>query len=119
MPDWFNLILDLWPIASAIGPLVAALGFLWLRNKFPDKADFTELCDKHDAMKVEQVRLADMVNRLANDQESAPTRYQLMQELAQMEGRIKGVEAGLTGVASQLKTANDYLQILVERGLGK
>ena len=119
MPAWLATLIDLWPIASTITPLILLAGFYWLQTKFPSKLDFAALADKVDQIEVDQAAASAAVQRMSEDRDSPPTRLQLMQHIAGLEGRVSAVEAGLASINTQLKTANEYLQILVERGLGK
>lgn len=117
MPSWLNTIIDLWPIASTITPLILLGGFYWLQTKFPSKTDFSDLSRKVDTIEIDQIRVGDEIKKLREDRDSPPTRMELLSKIAGVEGRVSAVETGLASINTQLKTANEYLQILVERGL--
>lgn len=117
MPDWVSLIIKLWPIASTITPIILLAGFLWLRQKFPSKEDFDTLRGKVDKLTVDQAKTADAIKELKAGRDDPPTRVQLMAEMAVLAGRVSAVEAKVDGVGNAVETSNDYLQILIERGV--
>lgn len=117
MSDWFRLFLDLWPIASGVTPLILLGGFYWLRTKFPTKEDFDALKQTVDGLKLSHVATDNAIQDLHDERDDPPTRVQLMAEMATLAARVSGVEAKVEGVAKQVETANDYLQILIERGV--
>ncbi|WP_300113352.1 hypothetical protein [Sphingobium sp.] len=124
MPDWVRLIIDLWPIASTITPIILLAGFLWLRQKFPSKEDFDVLKLNVDKLKLDQAATTNAleatnstIKELKGERDDPPTRVQLMAEMATMAGRVSAVEAKVDGVGNAVETANDYLQILIERGV--
>ncbi|PHP19549.1 hypothetical protein CG471_11865 [Sphingobium sp. IP1] len=126
MPDWVSLIIKLWPIASTITPIILLAGFLWLRQKFPSKEDFDSLKRTVDALQIDQVATKNSleatnsaIKELKADRDDPPTRVQLMAEMAVLAGRVSGIEAEVKGVGKQVETSNDYLQILIERGVSK
>lgn len=119
MPEWLYTAIELWPILSSLTPIILLAGFYWLRTKFPVKEDFDQLAATVEKIELDQVGVNAIVQRLNDDRAAAPTPVQLMAEIAAVEGRVKAVEAGLSAISTQLKTANEYLQILVERGLQK
>jgi hypothetical protein len=117
MPDWFKIIVDLWPIASTITPVILIAGFLWLRTKFPLKEDFDKLAANVKTLSDEQISCAARLTAVEDDLDSEPTRVQLLAQMTVMSSKISRVEAQTEGVQSQLATANDYLQIIIERGM--
>jgi len=117
MPDWVQLIIDLWPIASTITPIILLAGFLWLRQKFPSKEDFDALKATVDKLTVDQAASTNTIKLLKNERDDPPTRVQLMDELGDLAERTSGVEASVKGLSTQLGTAMDLLQILIERGV--
>ena len=128
MPDWLSFIIDLWPIASTITPVILFAGFLWLRQKFPSKEDFDLLKGTVDKLKIDQAATTAAtanaleatnvaIKELKGERDDPPTRVQLMAEMATMAGRVSAVEAKVDGVGNAVETANDYLQILIERGV--
>ena len=119
MPSWLYNLIELWPILSGLTPLILLAGFYWLRTKFPDKVDFDKLTLKVEQIELDQVTTSTALQRMSEDRDSPPTRLQLMQHIAGLEGRVSAVETGPASINTQLKTANEYLQILVERGLGR
>jgi H+/Cl- antiporter ClcA len=117
VPDWISLLIQLWPIASTITPVILLAGFLWLRQKFPSKEDFDALKLTVDQLKTDQAKTSETIKELKGERDDPPTRVQLMAEMAVLASRVSGMEAGLEGVRGQLETSNDYLQILIERGV--
>lgn len=114
-----NLLIDLWPILSAITPLLFGAGFLYLRTQFPTKADFDSLAKTVTAIGDKMLVTTSAVDHLAQEQESAPTRVELMNRIAELGGRVSKMEGSLSGISSQLDTTNDYLKVIIERGLGR
>ncbi|WP_370176254.1 hypothetical protein [Sphingobium abikonense] len=117
MPDWMRLIIDLWPVASTITPVILLAGFLWLQRKFPSKEDFDALRLTVDKVKLEQVATANAIEELREERDDPPTRVQLMAEMGELAERVSAMEAAFAGVSAQLLTTNNYLQILIERGV--
>ncbi|SCW55872.1 hypothetical protein SAMN02927924_01341 [Sphingobium faniae] len=117
VPDWIQLIIDLWPIASTITPLILLAGFLWLRQKFPSKDDFDALKLTVDKLKVDQVATTNAIKDLKDERDDPPTRVQLMAEMGDLAERVSAMEASFKGLSTHLETTNDYLKILVDRGL--
>lgn len=114
-----NLMIDLWPIISAITPILFGAGFLYLRTQFPTKADFDGLARTVGDLANKLTATTSAVDHLAQEQDSAPTRVELMNRIAALDGRISHLEGAIGGIATQLDTTNDYLKIIVERGLGR
>ncbi|MFY9350076.1 MAG: hypothetical protein WBL20_04700 [Sphingobium sp.] len=117
MPGWFRVVLDLWPIASTITPVILLAGFLWLRQKFPSKEDFDALSIKVDKIDVDQVACKVAIQALKEERDDPPTRIELLEGVAKLAERLSAVEARSEGIADQLDTANDYLQLLIERSV--
>jgi hypothetical protein len=117
MPSWASIIIDLWPIASTITPLILLAGFFWLRTKFPLKEDFDKLVGIVDKMGDEQIACSARLTAVEKDQISEPTRVQLMAGMNVLSGKVSRIEGQTEGLQTQLSTANDYLQIIVERGI--
>lgn len=118
MPSSFsNLLIGLWPIVSAMAPFVLAAGVWYLRTQFATKGDFDALSAKVTELTTAVQAGQVSIKHLTDEQDSAPTRIDLLNKIAALEGRTSGIEAGMHGIQSQLATTNDYLQILVERGI--
>ncbi len=117
MPDWLTILIKLWPIASTITPIILLAGFLWLRQKFPSKEDFEALKVNVDKLKVDQVATTNAIKELKDERDDPPTRVQLMAEMGDLAERVSAMEASFHGISSQLNTTNNYLQILIERGV--
>lgn len=114
-----NILIELWPILSAITPLLFGAGFLYLRTQFPTKADFDSLAKTVNEIGDKMLVTTSAVDHLAQEQESAPTRVELMNRIADLGGRISRMEGSVSGISNQLETTNDYLKIIVENGLGR
>jgi hypothetical protein len=119
MPSWFSIVTDLWPIASTITPLILLAGFLWLRTKFPTKEDFDGVKKTVDQLVIDQTKCSAAVESLKEERDDPPTRVELMAQMAGLSGRLSAVEQKSDGIADRVDTANDYLQILIERGLSR
>lgn len=117
MPSWLSLIIDLWPIASVLTPVILTAGFLWLRQKFPSKEDFDALKITVDKLKLDQVATTNAIKELKDERDDPPTRVQLMAEMGDLAERVSAMEAAFAGISAQLLTTNNYLQILIERGV--
>lgn len=117
MPSVIAALLDFWPIITALTPILLGAALLYLRTQFPTKADFDSLAGNVADLGNKLTATTTAVDHLAQEQDSAPTRIQLMEKIASVEGRVSGVERGLTSIEAQLHTTNDYLKILVDRGL--
>lgn len=117
MPSWISIILDLWPIASTITPVILLAGFLWLRQKFPSKEDFDDLKLTVDKLKLDQVATTNAIKELKDERDDPPTRVQLMAEMGDLAERVSAMEASFKGISGQLHTTNSYLQLLIERGI--
>lgn len=115
--SWIDSLIALWPILSSLTPLILLGGFYWLRTQFPSRQDFEALTSNVDQLDNDVGTLKVEIGHLIDERDAAPTRVQLMEEIGKLNGRVSGVEAGITAIGTQLATANDYLQILVERGL--
>lgn len=117
MPSILNALIELWPVITALSPILFGAGLLYLRTQFPTKADFDVLAKTVTDLAINLTATTTAVDHLAQEQDSAPTRIQLMEKIASVEGRVSGVERGLSSIEAQLHTTNDYLKILVDRGL--
>lgn len=115
--SWLYNLIELWPILSSLTPVILLGGFYWLRTKFPSRQDFDALAGNVDQLDAVVARLKVETDHLIEERDAAPTRIQLMDEIGRLSARVSGVEAGVAAIGTQLATANDYLQILVERGL--
>lgn len=117
MPDWLQLIIDLWPIASTITPIILLAGFFWLRTKFPLKEDFDKLAAIVGKLGDDQIGCAARLKAVEEELVSEPTSVQLMAQMTVMSNKVSRVEAQTEGLQTQAATTNDYLQIIIERGL--
>lgn len=115
--SWLLSLIDIWPILSSLTPLILLGGFYWLRTKFPTKEDFDKLSGQFDNLDGVVATLKVETGHLIEERDAAPTRVQLLEAIGKLSARQSGVEAGMASIGTQLATTNDYLQILVERGL--
>jgi hypothetical protein len=118
----------MWPIAVIITPVIVGAGILWLKTQFPTKGELTaherevqtDLKKHTDRFEAGSRKFAEHDKRLALVEEeckSVPTRQSLQGELSQLSQRMRGVEVGFESVGRQLGTTNDYLKIIVDKGL--
>lgn len=112
-----SMLIGLWPIVSALTPFVLAGGVWYLRTQFASKADFDALSLKVINLTTAVQTAQGSIDHLTAEQDSTPTRIELLNKIAAVEGRASGIEADVQGIKSRLDTANDYLQILVQRGM--
>lgn len=117
MPDWLSYLISLWPILSGITPIILLAGFYWLRTKFPTKEDFDALTAKVGQLSIDQIKCNTTVDQLKAERDDPPTRYEMLEYLARLSGRMSAVEAKTDGISKQVETGNDYLQILIERSV--
>lgn len=127
--DWLDTVINvIWPVASAITPVLLGAGFLWLKSQFPTRADFDALKAKIDLDissisqkngEIESARKLDSqrIDRLEQDAEGSPTRIELMKMMGEMSSRLARFEGSAEMLSRQLATQNDYLHTLVEKGL--
>lgn len=127
--SWLATIINvIWPIASAVTPLLLGGGFLWLKSQFPTRVDFDALKAKIDTdiaairehnKNIESAQKLDSqrIERLEHDAEGSPTRIELMKMMGEMSSRLARFEGTAEMLSRQLATQNDYLHTLVEKGL--
>lgn len=136
---WLQFIQAVWPIIVTVVSVASLVLLLWLKSKFPTKTDLAEAekrisgrIDDHQArLDTGSDKIADLDRRVAvveEDCDSQPTKNDLNQGQAVLAGRVSGVETAVRGlerqvegslrsVEKQVGTTNEYLQILIERGL--
>ena len=119
MSGVLDLIIQLWPIASTLTPVILLAGFYWLKDKFPTKEQFDGLVTKVDEIETSQVEMRGNVQTLMDDRDAQPTRIELMKAMGVLAERVSAMEGGVEGIGHQLETTNDYLKILIDRGLSK
>lgn len=128
MPHWLEVIRALWPFAVVITPLVLGSGFLWLKTQLATKAELSKLETETeeslnkvaDRFERGSQKFAEQDRRLAlveKECESVPSRQTLQSELSGVAQRLRGVESGFDGIRTQLGTTNDYLKIIVDKGM--
>lgn len=114
---WYQIIQFIWPIAATITPVVMLGGFAWLKTKFPAIEDVEDIEDQLRDLRERKVKTESRLDTIERDLQSAPTRADLQNIISNLSERIGGLEAQNRGFERQLKTQNDYLQVLVERGM--
>lgn len=119
MSSLADVLAIVWPAIPTVAPIAFGAGFLYLRTQFPTKADFDSLVNTVNSMGEKLTANSIAVDHLAKEQDSAPSRVEILQKIGQLEGRVSGFEGVLDGMQHQLSTANDYLKILVDRGLDR
>lgn len=105
------------PILSQIAPVLFGVAILYLRSQFPHKSDFDRLANQVSDLGAKLSANSASVEHLARDQDSAPNRMELLGRISGLESRVSGMESGIQSIQHQLHTTNDYLKILVDRGL--
>lgn len=117
MPSLLSMLVEFWPVITALSPILFGAALLYLRTQFPTKAGFDALVETVNGLSKNLTATTTAVDHLTQGQDSAPTRVELMGQIAALSGRVSAVERGLSGIEAQLHTTNDYLKILVDRGL--
>lgn len=124
--SWWQIIQTLWPIAATMTPLILLGGFAWLQTKFPSRADLKEHETKLETLTGQVsglvTRISTNENRIDHvmrDLEREPTRASLANSISDMRDRLGSVESSVRAMQHQLETQNDYLQTLIQQGLGK
>lgn len=123
-----ELIRTLWPIAAVLTPLIIGAGILWMRSQFSTKLDIQnmegrilERIESHDGrLNDGSKKLADLDKRVAlveGDCESSPSRHDLNQAIAVLAGRMSAVESSSRGLEREIRTQNDYVHTLIEKGM--
>lgn len=123
--QWFNI---LWPVAATLTPIILMAGFLWLKTQFAGAKDVETIKAGQNALQVEVTRLDGEIRSLSESMESAPTRVELMGQIAQTIERMSRMEAAQEGlqrqigqqnhaIEQQLKTLSNYVHTLVEQGI--
>lgn len=117
MSIWLEYIRVFWPVFLGAGTFVMLFGLLWLRSKFTPieehKAVAKRVTDLESLTTGQDQRIAHVEGAM----EQAPTRQELQDDIGELASRMTGVETGLQGIDARLKTQNDYLHLLVEKGL--
>lgn len=134
MGIWFDYIRYVWPILTGIAAGVVLVATLWLNSRFVSRADYTRHRqvdeEANKARAAELARHNDRLNLLEAYQKEPPTRHDLgdglsrvlerMSKLeATVESSVKRTDREFDSISRQLGTLNDYLQALIEKGLGK
>jgi GTP1/Obg family GTP-binding protein len=124
--SWLQILQTVWPIASAITPVIMLGGFAWLQTKFPSQADLKEhkvdLLALNDRVSTVMTRMTTSESRIENilrDLEREPTRADLSSSIADLRERMGRVESSVDSVRDQLETQNEYLHTLIQQGMNK
>lgn len=124
--SWLQILQTVWPIASAITPVIMLGGFAWLQTKFPSQADLKEhkvdLLALNDRVSSVMTRMTTSESRIENiirDLEREPTRADLSSSIADLRERMGRVESSVDSVRDQLETQNEYLHTLIQQGMAK
>jgi hypothetical protein len=105
--DWLKLILPI--VASIISLSVGAL--LWaLRKTYVSREEFDEYLKAQTA---HDRRLIMVEQRVG----AYPKSDKLHEDIGDITERMASVEATLSGLQKLLNTQNDYLKMIVEKGL--
>ncbi len=128
---WLQLAIDLWPILTLFISIVLGAVVLWLRSQFPTKADVSGLTDNVAVLTAKVEDAQETVGTLVTDQaaqnarldqiekdiDTPPTRMELMQAISALSTKMSAAEERTESVDRQLRTTNDYLKILIDKGL--
>lgn len=131
---WVQIFDIVWKICVVITPVLMGACVLWLKSQFQTKGEASAERNRVDArFDTEKLRLETEIKRIDARGADHETRLQLQErnaqeppsrhELAAKVERVLTTQAGLEravgGMSDQLKTTNDYLHTLIERGLEK
>lgn len=122
--SWLQIFQTLWPVASAVTPVIMLGGFAWLQTKFPSQADLKEhkgdLAALNERVSAVMTRMTTSEGRIENiirDLERQPTRADLSSSVADLRERMGRVESSIESVRDQLETQNEYLHTLIQQGM--
>jgi len=115
---WLDTIINVvWPIITAVAPIIFGVGLLWLRSQFPTRSDFEGLISRVGQMASDAALDRQRLNQLARDSEGSPTRLELLEKMSSLASEMAQVQATNKAIQRQLTTQNDYLHTLIEKGL--
>lgn len=119
---WLDTIINvIWPIITAVAPIIFGGGLIWLRSQFVSHEKFDTKIDALSNRVDEHVANTSMdrarIERLEQDSDSAPTRLDLLEKLSDLTASMSAVQADNRAFQRQIATLNDYLHTLVEKGL--
>lgn len=110
-----------WPVVggvfSIVSPIVMAAFILWMKSQFATQQQVEQQAARIDLLKEAQLLIAGRVQALEDDAKREPTRGQLGERLGGLAERLAGVEKGLVSLERIGGTTNNYLELLVEKGL--
>jgi chromosome segregation ATPase len=115
--DWLYLINTFWPIVAVAVTLIAGAFTMWLMTKVPSKAAHDGLHEKFTAHELTLANHAERLKHVEAHIDSAPTRQELQDDIAELSSRMSAMEEGQHGIARQLQTMNSYLHTLIEKAI--
>lgn len=115
--QWVDYVTKLWPIVVTTAGLLATGMLLALATRFASVKALTDLATTVADLKISKEGHETRICALEQTASQSPTRQELQDEIAGLGERMRGVEVGMDGLAGQLRTANEYLHTLIERGL--
>lgn len=134
MELWLDYIKYGWPVLTGIGAFLVIVASLWLNTRFVSRAEHAKLAREVE-QRVEERRqqIAELNERLHLQevyQKEPPTRHDLgdgltrvLERMSKLEATVessgKRIDREFDALGRQLGTLNDYLQAVIEKGLGR
>jgi hypothetical protein len=116
-PDFLDLIRTLWPVL--VGLVVVTTGGVLaaLTTRFVTASRFDLLRDRVDRIDAGCERREVRVVALEEAARMSPTRIELQEDIGEIGARMTGVEVGIKAIDGRLETQNQYLNMLLDRGM--
>lgn len=112
---WLDYVKALWPVVVGLSALLSSVVVLWLSSRYAtlkSHGDLVEKVSKH----------GDRITKVEELCAQTPTRQELQEDIAELGERMSAVEtqvtSGFEGMRDQQRTTNDYLHLIIEKGLG-
>lgn len=114
---WADWIRAIWPILVVVVGAIGSGLYLGLAMRFPSVSAFEKLKQRVDKLEREDGDKEGRLKRVEEICVAAPTRIELQEDIAKLGQRMSGMEGKMHGVGQQLRTIDNYLRTLIERGL--
>lgn len=114
---WTDYLRATWPVIAAAVGLIITGAVLALGTRFASIGAFNKLKSRLVALEGHRANHDARIVRLEEIAVTSPTRQELQDDIGSLSERMRGVEAQVSGLNARFETLNDYLQMLIERGL--
>lgn len=108
-PQWIQ---TLWEGFTTLVPFFFVAGFAWLKTQFASRSEVNDLNTN-----MEKVLLR--LDEMKDDIDASPNRTDILAQIAVTNARLSAVEADIRGVSRQLVTQDQYLRIIIEKGMNR